>query len=177
MRGTLPLGKSLGSGQRADDHAGRELHKIYTQERVSLEDPMSVGDKSLVPYRQCSADRGWWRGCVCRALWIRRFVRNRVGIWHRLGIRVFSPLAPGPTQRHARRYPSREAATSRPMKLAPTTTTCLADVVFATIALLSANERKYKICEGVTPWLFEYSFDLPTAVHVPRHAQWCREPG
>src|SRR5258708_14830604 len=37
------------------------------------------------------------------------------------------------------------------MKLAPTTTTCLADVAFTTIALLSANERKYKICEGVTP--------------------------
>jgi hypothetical protein len=54
MRGTLPLGKSLGLGQRAGDHAGRELHKIYTQERVSLEAPMSVGDKSLVPVRRPS---------------------------------------------------------------------------------------------------------------------------
>ena len=26
-----------------DDHAGRELHKIYTLERVSLEAPLSVG--------------------------------------------------------------------------------------------------------------------------------------
>ena len=39
------------------DHARGELHKIYTQERVSLEAPMSVGDKSLVPYRQCSVGR------------------------------------------------------------------------------------------------------------------------
>jgi hypothetical protein len=35
-----------------------------------------------------------------------------------------------------------DAATSRPMKLAPTTTTDFADVVFATIARLSLNVRR-----------------------------------
>jgi hypothetical protein len=35
-----------------------------------------------------------------------------------------------------------DAATSRPMKLAPTTTTCLAPPARATIALLSANDRR-----------------------------------
>ena len=42
----------------------------------------SVDDKSLVPYRQCSADRVPLIPCCgCGAVWIRRFVLNRVGIW------------------------------------------------------------------------------------------------
>ena len=36
----------------------------------------------------------------------------------------------------------KEAATSKPMKLAPTTTTFFALLALATIALLSANERR-----------------------------------
>ncbi len=43
---------------------------------------MSVVDKSLVPYRQCSADRVPLIPCRrSGAVWIRRFGPNRVGIW------------------------------------------------------------------------------------------------
>jgi hypothetical protein len=40
-----------------------------------------IGDKSLVPYRQCSAGKVWPAEDLERALWIRRFVLTPVSFW------------------------------------------------------------------------------------------------
>ena len=44
--------------------------------------PVQFGDKSLAPYRECSADRVWpCRRASERAVWIGRFVLNLMEFW------------------------------------------------------------------------------------------------
>ena len=57
-----------------------------------------------------------------------------------------------------------DAATSSPMKLAPTTTTRFAEAERATIALLSAKVRRYSTCLEVAPGMTSCTGSAPVAI-------------